>query len=196
MRKTLSTSIIAALACITVLAGPAYAEQFNASDLPEEFLFTSGAGGWMTKMQINDDWSFEGKYTDSEMGDVGEGYPDGSVFICTFSGTFSEPEVINSYSLSLEKDSYTQKEKVGEEYIDKNIRYIGSDPYGLEGDDFILYLPGTPFSEFSEDCRIWFIMPLNGTEPDVLPNGFYVLYNVEKDTAFFGESDDFKIPVR
>ena len=183
------------LLCVSALAGPVYADKITIDDLPEKFFFSSGAGGWMTEMEIHDDWSFAGEYHDSNMGETGEGYPDGSVYISTFLGFFSDPEEINSYSLKLEKISMAQKEKVGEEYIEDNIRYIGSDTYGMEGNDFILYLPGTPWSDLSEDCRMWIRMALNYTEPDVLPEGFYVLYNVEQDTAFTGTSDSFNIPV-
>ena len=195
MKKTLGISIIAALACITALAGPAYADKVTVDDLPEKFIFSSGAGGWGTEMQIKDDWSFAGEYHDSEMGDTGLGYPDGSIYISTFSGVFSDPEEINSYSMKLEKVSMVQKEKAGEEYIEDNIRYIGSDAYGMEGNEFILYLPGTPWSELSDECHTWIRMALNFTEPDVLPEGFYVLYNVEKDTAFTGTNDSFEVPV-
>ena len=43
--------------------------------LPENFFFSSGAGGWETGLIINEDWSFSGDFHDSEMGANGEEYP-------------------------------------------------------------------------------------------------------------------------
>ncbi|MBQ3773592.1 MAG: hypothetical protein II833_04310, partial [Pseudobutyrivibrio sp.] len=41
------------------------------------YSFTSGAGGWEDDFDIEKDGSFHGNYHDSDMGDIGDDYPDG-----------------------------------------------------------------------------------------------------------------------
>ena len=53
--------------------------------LPNEFTFLSGVGAWQTVLTIEDDGSFVGKYTDSDMGVYDDDYyPNGTVYICNF----------------------------------------------------------------------------------------------------------------
>ena len=54
-----------------------------------EWSFCSGAGAWSTDLQIRPDGTFTGQFHDSEMGESAEAYPDGTVYICEFSGRFS-----------------------------------------------------------------------------------------------------------
>ena len=56
----------------------------------QRFEFSSGVGGWGTELIMGKDGSFTGSYHDSEMGETGEEYPDGSVYGCTFHGTISD----------------------------------------------------------------------------------------------------------
>ena len=65
------------------------------------FGFSSGAGAWGTFLDLNDDGTFSGEFHDSNMGETGEGYPYGTVYVCDFSGKFSEPEKINEYTYSI-----------------------------------------------------------------------------------------------
>ena len=52
--------------------------------LPSEFELSSGAGGWATILKLNKDGTFTGQYYDSDLGDTGEDYPNGTVHFCTF----------------------------------------------------------------------------------------------------------------
>ena len=58
------------------------------SSEPKNFLFCSGAGGWSTGLKLNADGTFSGEYHDSNMGETGDGYPNGTMYECTFSGKF------------------------------------------------------------------------------------------------------------
>jgi len=159
--------------------------------LPETFVFASGAGGWSTEMIISDDWSFAGQFHDSDMGDTGDGYPNGTIYISDFSGVFSDQEWMSSYALKMKLAVLDYKQRENEESITDGVRYIGATPYGIYGgDEFILYLPGTPVNELTEDCMSWIRMFLNYQEPAELPEGFFVLYNVHEGTAFVGQNDD------
>ena len=75
--------------------------EFSYKDLKGlTFAFSSGAGAWGTILTIQEDGSFEGNYHDANMGDIGEGYPNGSVYICEFSGKFTEPKKENNFTYS------------------------------------------------------------------------------------------------
>ena len=163
--------------------------------LPENFFFSSGAGGWETGLVINDDWSFSGDFHDSEMGDNSEEYPHGTIYVCRFNGQFKEPEQISPYSFRLELMDLAQDGEEGDETIEDEIRYVVSYPYGLEDcSEFVLYLPGTPLTELDEDCQMWTNMYLRWEEMETLPEGFYILYNPAAGEAFAGMTDDYTIP--
>ena len=70
-----------------------------------EWSFCSGVGGWSTDLQILADGSFTGQYHDSEMGDCADEYPDGTVYICAFSGRMSLLEQIDAKTWKIRVDS-------------------------------------------------------------------------------------------
>ena len=161
--------------------GPAPEEVFD--QLPDEFLFSSGAGGWGTILSIESDGSFSGEYHDSEMG--------GTVplcYYCEFSGTLSQPERVDAYTYSTTLLSLEQEKEEGEEYMEDGIRYIISTPYGIEGaEELLLYRPGTPVSELPEEFRGW--TGLSGTAaPETLSD--WGLYNVNTQQGWIGYEGD------
>ena len=162
------------------------------SEMPKDFVFSSGAGGWSTDIEISEDGSFTGGYHDSEMGAIGDGYPNGTVYVCTFSGRFSDPEPTDKeyiYSTKLVELNIRAKEKIGTEEIADDTLYIYSSPYGFDdADEFLIYLPGTPLSELSEECRSW--MLLSDSIFKEIPEGYFVLYNIGGQEAFTAQSDD------
>ena len=56
--------------------------------------FSSGAGGWSAGLRIGEDGSFTGDFHDSEMGDMGEEYPNGTIYCCSFSGRIDRKSVV------------------------------------------------------------------------------------------------------
>ena len=73
-----------------------------------QFEFCSGAGGWSTDFTIEKDGSFSGVYHDSDMGDTGDGYPNGTMYYCNFSGHFTNLTKVDddTYEMSLADISY------------------------------------------------------------------------------------------
>jgi len=153
----------------------------------KEFGFASGVGGWSSELTFANDGIFMGSYHDSDMGDTGDGYPNGTIYVSDFSGRFETANVINDHSVTLRLVESGTSEPIGNEWIDDQVRYVASDPYGIAGgDEFILYFPGTPMSELTDDGRQWYQMPraLSDSElPQTLP--CYGLYNVNEANAFF-----------
>lgn len=121
-----------------------------------EWEFASGVGGWSTDLRILPDGSFSGEYHDSEMGDSAEEYPDGTVYLCSFTGQMSVKEQAEDGAWIIRVDRLKTDESQEAEYIDGGIRYLAAEPYGLsEGDEMRLYRPGTPVNVFSEDMLFW-----------------------------------------
>ena len=150
-----------------------------------EFYFSSGAGGWRTILHINADGSFNGVYSDSEMGSVGEDYPNGTYYLCNFTGSFTTPEKLseNIYTFQLKSLEYMHSDAVE---IKNGVRYVSSTPFGIEGGtQFNIFLPNTPLSEIPEEYIDWVGRGYFSTESaqeSVLP--FYGLFNVTEGFGF------------
>lgn len=151
-----------------------------------EFWFSSGAGAWGTMLRIHGDGSFEGQYHDSDMGDTGDGYPGGTIYLCDFTGSFTETEKIDNYTYSFQLESLDMAREPEDEEIKEQVRYVYSIPYGMDnGEEFLLYLPGKPLQELPEEFRSWVgYYDLSGTSDTELP--FYGVYNVQGGYGFSG----------
>ena len=128
--------------------------------------------------------SFEGTYSDSDMGDSGEGYPNGTVYLSEFQGRFSEPSKVNDYTYSVKIQEMTLAEDVGTSQIIDGTRYVYSEPYGLDGaEELLFYLPGAPLAELPEAYRSWVgYYDLSAAEVTELP--FTGLYNAAAESGF------------
>jgi hypothetical protein len=157
-------------------------------ELPVEFLFMSGVGGWATSLSIGPDGTFEGYYMDSDMGDTGEDYPNGTMYECAFSGKFTDIQKVSEFEYSMRLEYLDQEGEIGSERIEDGVRIITSDPYGMANpDEFLLYLPGRPTADLPEEFIDWVSMPnvwAADAVPETLP--FFGLYNVGGAEGFFG----------
>ncbi len=159
-------------------------------ELPEEFVFSSGAGGWGTTLRISADGTFTGQYHDSDLGDTGSDYPNGTVYLCNFSGKFTTPEQVSQYVYSMELESLNQEGEVDTVYYEDGVRYILSEPYGMdEAGEFQIYLPGAPLAELPEGFLSWAFLSQEIREN--LPDGMYGIYNVGGQEGFVGYGEDF-----
>lgn len=156
------------------------------SSIPNSFTFTSGVGAWSSNISLNEDGSFTGKFSDSDMGDKGSNYPKGTVRICSFSGEFSQPEYVSLGIYKIHLKNLTQQQEKGYEYIKNEIRYIVGSPYGLEeSDTFYLYLPEAPEGELPLEYREWVKrLYMSGLQ---MPQGVYGIYNPSSGSTFVGE---------
>lgn len=163
--------------------------------LPEEsaeFAFLSGAGAWQTAMILHRDGTFTGQYHDSEMGDMGEGYPNGTVYICTFSGKFENIEKIDEFSYKMTLTEIITENEEGEEWIENEIRYVAAGPHGLndpinaqECREFIFYLPDTPVDQLNEEFLSWWPYRYLPEEEAKTTLSCYGILNVTALTGFF-----------
>ena len=150
-----------------------------------QWSFSSGVGGWSTDMQISSDGAFSGTFHDSEMGEEGEAYPNGTVYVCSFTGQMSVGQQADEHSYELKIDRLTVTDAPGQESIEDGIRYVTSEPYGIsEGDVMRLYLPGTPVDALTDDMRMWAHLFDLEEAPAELTN--YFLYSEKNESGFVG----------
>lgn len=149
-----------------------------------QFVFSSGVGAWQTMLNINDDGTFKGYYSDSDMGDTGEGYTNGINYSSTFEGKFTTPKRVNDYTYSMSIESIKLEKEVGSEEMIDGIKYIYSEPNGLvDAKEIYIYTTQAPLKELPEGFRNWVgYMDLSVVKDEYLP--FYGLYNVETESGF------------
>ena len=163
-------------------ADPPDDDNFAFSEIADlVFEFSSGVGAWRTEVQICPDGTFSGYFSDSDMGEVGDGYPGGIVYECAFSGKFTAPEKTGEHEYTMKCVSLTQEGTVGAEKIMDGMKYITSEPYGFDSaDEFKLYLPGKSLSDLPEAFLDWVRYSVEGSDELT----FYGLYNVGGEMGF------------
>ena len=149
------------------------------------FYFLSGAGAWSTELVVSPDGSFTGYYHDTDMGDSGADYPNGTRYECDFSGTFALAEQRDEFTYALRLTSLALKEEPGTERVADGLKLISAEAYGISGgDEFMLYSPGSPSAGLPEEFLEWVRMANAWEEPpETLP--FWGLYNLGEQAGFF-----------
>ncbi|MBR1568283.1 MAG: hypothetical protein IJ648_04905 [Lachnospiraceae bacterium] len=154
------------------------------ANIAGEYDFSSGVGGWGTYLTVNSDGTFEGSYHDSDMGDMADEYPNGTVYLSTFTGKFKNPVIESNGNYLVELD-YLNYDNQGDVEIEDGVRYLYTEPYGIAGTDlFEIYLAGTPLTSLPEEYVDWVSMPRawGDDKPDNLP--FNEIYNVMQQDGF------------
>lgn len=149
------------------------------------FYFLSGAGAWSTELVVSPDGSFTGYYHDTDMGDSGADYPNGTRYECDFSGTFALMEQRDEFTYILRLTSLALKEVPGTERVADGLKLISAEAYGISGgDEFMLYSPGSQSAGLPEEFLEWVRMASAWEEPpETLP--FWGLYNLGEQAGFF-----------
>ena len=155
---------------------------------PMDLLFASGAGAWGTTLTLNLDGTFTGQFYDSNMGENGENYPNGTVYYCNFSGRFGSMMKLNDYAYYMRLEELAYDTDIGREQIggEEGIRYVTAEPYGIAGgEEFIFYLPGTPVEELNEDFLSWWPSAYLWRGGSLYNLDGYGLFNVNTGDGFF-----------
>jgi len=158
-----------------------------------EFCFCSGAGAWDTTLRVNKDGSFEGVFHDSDMGDSGEGYPNGTFYYSKFTGKFTDVEKVSKYVYEATVTDLTYENTPDEKEIIDEMLYVYSAAYGIADTEKVqFYLPGAQTDELPEGYMEWIRMlhfyAYVGSEfyrdiPEELP--FCGLYNIDGEDGFY-----------
>ncbi len=168
-----------------------------------KFSLSRGFTSWDTTLTLQPDGSFEGIYfMDKDfMGKLSSqsmplAQPDGETVVaeessrgiryyCKFNGRFDEITKINEYSYSMHLAELQYETEVDREWTQDGTLYIGTEPVGLDGERFMLYLPDTPIAELDETYgskppNFW-----SWTMGLVEEMSCYGIYNLETGHAFF-----------
>lgn len=150
------------------------------------FTYSSGAGAWATTITFGPDGSFEGEYHDTNMGETGKEYPNGTVYTSTFYGSFGDvmKEGDCRYSLRL-RYLYLHNNNLGSQNIVDGVRYVVSSAVGFEkAGYFTLYLPGMDTAKTPEPLLSWLggLEAWGGKVPGSLP--CWTLYNIGGEAPF------------
>ena len=121
-----------------------------------DYCFSSGAGAWIDEFEINADGTFKGDFHDSDMGDTGDGYPNGTIYLCQYSGQFDNIRKVDDYTYVMDIKQINNDTEYKEETIVDEVKYVPTDPYALsETKEIHIYLPGKPMSEIDEEIQVW-----------------------------------------
>ena len=187
MKKLTAIMVAACMMVLMVAAG--YAETAS-TDLftnlnGQVFEFSSGAGAWNTELVMGEGGTFTGYYHDSEMGETGDGYPDGTVYGCLFHGQLSDPQQVDEYTWTV-KVSVELDEGQVPEAIEDGIRYVTSAPYGLEKAETVtVWLPGTPVEGLPEAFMFW--SHLADINPDAKEIPYYAIWSEADEAGFVSD---------
>ena len=155
-------------------------------DKPVDLTLSSGAYGWKTRIHIEENGEFSGRYTDLDTDDRNFRYPGGTLYRADFYGRFSDITMVDDHTYRMKLDYYCSTHTKGVSEIMNNVRYIYTVPFGIErGDVFYFYLPGKEVSELNE-CFIGWSMGSVGDISDLETMDCYGLFNEATEEGFFG----------
>jgi len=177
------TALVAALLLAVMIVVSGIAEEDLFSRIQGKwFEFSSGAGAWSTELIMAENGAFSGNFHDSEMGETGEGYPNGTVYGCTFHGQLSDPEKVDETTWKV-KIKVEMDEGQVPEAIEDQIRYVTAPPYGLEkAETVMIYETGTPIEKLPEGFMSWSHM--QEVDPDAKTLPYYGIWNETDDAGF------------
>ena len=152
----------------------------------DEYLMSSGAGGWAAYFNVDASGSFVYNYHDFDIG---------KYYICHAQGTLGEVTQIDDYTYTVEVLSMTYEYNEGDEWTETDmdgieIDYVAADSYGIhEGDILYFYLDGIDISQLSEDYLRWYAAP-RAVPFDEVPNPFPVAgyYNAVEGAAYIEDT--------
>ena len=145
---------------------------------------TSGAGAWSDDLTLSPDGQFFGAYHDTDAGDTGEGYPNGTHYYCEYWGFVSDVEQTSDYSYACKIQGVGTQNVPGTEDIEEGILFKYTKPESLVNEnEFVLYLPNTPVSVLPEGAKSW-LVPLHGEfKEDTI--GIYVFYSLSDERTYW-----------
>ena len=151
-------------------------------EFPMELVYASGAGAWGTFLTLEADGSFTGNYHDSEMG--AEGGP--VCYICDFAGRFTDLRQVDEFTYAMTLESIENLTEQTEPWVEDGLRYIPSEPYGVEsGTEFFFYLPERSLEGLSEEFLSWWPDNWRREADGLTELGCCAIENVEEGCGFF-----------
>lgn len=148
---------------------------------PQKFVLGVNPAVWCTELTLKSDGNFSGKYLEHfDEADADSGYPNGTVYICEFTGCFDSFMKVDEYTYAMKLKELKPAYGPEEFWIEEGVLYSTAHPVGIaDGEWFYIYLPGKPTANLDEAFKLW-----RNDLPEVLD--VYGLYNPKARYAFFG----------
>ena len=151
------------------------------------FILNSGTGNWETTIVLDNEGGIYGDFHDLNMGEVGEGYENGTYYWNEFWGYSDNIEKVNDYSYKFILKDVATSQPGDVEELDDEDSMLFKTTYNIEGvvdeSEYILYLPNTPVMELPEESLFW----LKNIEADKDVIDCYILYCVKNGDTFWCE---------
>lgn len=147
---TAESSSSGAVTAQSSASGPSGLEDIMQENLTQ-FVCESGVGAWESDLFVSRDGSFTGSYHDSNPGDTGDGYPNGSIVISSCIGKLTVQSQTGENSWRLTVSEFSLDHPAGYTAIQDgvNYEYEAFPGIGGKGAGFILYGPDTTPDELS-----------------------------------------------
>lgn len=152
----------------------------------DEYLMSSGAGGWAAYLNVDGSGTFTYNYHDFDFG---------KYYICHAQGTFGEVTQIDDYTYTVQILNMTYEYNEGEEWTETDmdgieIEYVAADSYGLHvGDTLYFYVEGIETELLPESYIYWYAashaMPFEQV-PSPFPLSGY--YNPVEEAGYIEDS--------
>ena len=149
-----------------------------------KYVFSSGVGGWSNEISVGAGGEFEGYFHDTDMGDGGDGYPNGTMYERRYRGRLEPVGRVDDNTYEFRAALMEADGELGDERIEGGVRIIIAPAFGLElGDALVFYAEGSETDYMPLAFSDWMCMP-NGWEeiPPELP--FRALYNATQGFGF------------
>ena len=150
------------------------------------FGFMSGVGAWETMLEVAPDGSFSGQFYDMNMGETGEGYSNGTLYECAFTGSFETPERVDDVTWKTKVASLDYETEIdgSDHYIDEeHMLHILTSPYGLSlGDTVEIYSADKEVSGLGDEFMSWLFWRI---PEDAETLGGIALYNTDGQYVFY-----------
>lgn len=148
------------------------------------FILSNGVGNWETTLVLDNEGGIYGDFHDLNMGEVGEGYENGTYYWNEYWGYSDGIEKVNDYSYKFVLKDVATSQPGDVEEIDDEDSMKFKTTYNIEGvvdeSEYILYLPNTPILEMPKEALTW--IPTLETDRDIID--CYILYCVENGDIF------------
>ena len=164
-------------------------EEFSFADIKgTQFIMSSGAGGWQATLDISADGSFNGSYSDNDMGETGDGYPNGTIYQCDYTGKLTDLKKVNDFTYSAKVSGIKYENEPNTESIKDGVRYSYSEAAIADGDEVSIYLKGALLDQLPEGYLTWAgYYDLSQTKDTELSS--YGIYDKASDAGFVGYDD-------
>ena len=126
-------------------------------DLAGTYVCEATGGTWAAYLEVSSSGFFTGAYTYVRTDETGIRYPDGTVYLCVFSGQLGDPvqAADGGYVLaveSLEVDVDESGGSAGDSYYADDVRYVVTDPYGMaNASELVAYVAGTSTDDLPDE---------------------------------------------